>query len=169
MNGLLSILWLFFVFPLVLAGMFLGFLLHLVVSPINNEYLRAFAESLAAIEHPLDSISLGSTAHFGNLGAASNHCDYLVAELRATPLSRAELVEHYKDVVIPAPDVYFGEASPVELWFFDEIISEYSEADKFFNSPSAFGVDPPAYRDQLLYLVYADEYGAPPGADIRCH
>ena len=162
MSGILSSIWQFISNPFLMAILLPGFFLHLNSAPINNANLRAYERNLAEIEHPVNSLLLGSISDFGNLGAASNHCDYLVAELRASKLSKEELEKFYNGIKISAPDTYLGETSSVELWFFDDEMYETNELDKFFNNPSHFGINIEKYNDQLLYLVYAEESGYPP-------
>lgn len=137
---------------------------------LNNANLRVFERSFAAIEHPKESESLALFSRLGNLGCASNHCDYFVENLRVANLSQNDLLAYYKNAVIsPPPDPSFGESEEVRLWFFDDERFECEpEVDGLFNRQTKWGADLSAHEDKTLYIAYAEAPGAPPGADIRC-
>lgn len=153
----------------------LSVLLFLFLIPVNmllnNADLRSFERGFAAIEHPLSTKSLATSSRTGNLGCASNHCDYFVGNLRSTSLSREALLAHYGDMTISSPpDPYFKEPTEIQLWFFDEEVPECEpEVDGLFNEPEHWGVDLSEHADKTLYIAFAEAAGAPPGADIRCH
>lgn len=138
---------------------------------LNNADLRAFEHSFAAIEHPLSTESIATSSRVGNLGCASNHCDYFVGNLRSTSLSREALLAHYGDTTIPPPpDPYFEEPTEIQLWFFEKEVPECElEVDRLFNEPENWRVDLSKYADKTLYIAFAEAVGASPGADIRCH
>lgn len=159
-------------FPIaILAGSVLLFVLLIPINMLlNNADLEAFKHSFAALEHPASTESLAMSSRTGNLGCASNHCDYFVGNLRSTRLPRDALIAHYEDVTIPPPDTSFKEPAEIQLWFFDDEIPECTpEVDALFNRPAAWGVDLSTYEGKTLYIAYAEAMGAPPGADIRCH
>lgn len=158
--------------PLVII--ILSVLLFVLLIPVNmllnNADLRSFERNFAAIEHPLSTESIATSSHVGNLGCASNHCDYFVGNLRATNLPRDTLLTHYEELTISPPDSYFKEPTEVQLWFFDEEVLECTpEVDALFNRPAEWGVDFSEHKGKTLYIAYAEAAGAPPGADIRCH
>ncbi len=156
-------------FLLISLYLLLVVILSLPHMVLNNISLRKFEKSFAMIEHPRQTVFLASHSAVGNLGAASNHCDYLVAALRSTSLPKSDILAHYDGVTIPAPDVFPGERSPMQLWFFEREIPAITESDVLFNAPANWGVDTDLLTGRTLYIVYAEQSGAPPGADIRCH
>lgn len=136
---------------------------------LNNINLKQFEKNFAAIEHPALTTSLGRQSVIGNLGAASNHCDYRTMELRSTSLMKEDLIAYYKHKTIPAPDVFPDEKTPVRLWFFENKVRVIDESDALFNSPTHWGIEPSLYEGKTPYIAYAEEIGAPPGTDLRCH
>ena len=136
---------------------------------LNNISLKEFEKNFASIEHPASTESLGKRSVVGNLGAASNHCDYRTMELRSTSLTNSDLIAHYRYKTIPAPDVFPEKRTPVRLWFFEDEVRVLDESDALFNSPTHWGVEPSLYEGKLPYIAYAEEVGASPGGDIRCH
>jgi hypothetical protein len=153
-----------------IAGLILFSPLIIASTLLNNADLRAFERSFAAIEHPPVSVSLATSSRFGNLGCASNHCDYFVGNLRSSHLSQDDLLAHYKEAALPSPDPFIEGPIAVDLWFFDDEILECTpEVDGLFNRQADWGVDLSEYKGKTLYIAYAEAAGAPPGADIRCH
>lgn len=136
---------------------------------LNNISLKQFEDNFTSIEHPALTASLGRRSVVGNLGAASNHCDYRTMELRSTSLTKADIIAHYKYTTIPAPDVFPEKRTSVRLWFFEDEVRVLDESDALFNSPTHWGVAPFLYEGMMPYIAYAEEVGAPSGADIRCH
>jgi len=161
MMDVISIVGLVLFSPFIVASMLL-----------NNADLKAFKRGFGTIVHPPASASLAISSRVGNLGCASNHCDFFVGNLRASPLPQDALLAHYTGMTIPAPfdRTIFGESTEVQIWFFDDEVPECAPAvDGLFNRQQDWGVDLSAHSGRTIYMVYAEEAGAPPGADIRCH
>lgn len=171
-----AIVWLTGKFTTVTAWLVLSYLALLAFGVIvnmllNNATLRTFERHFTAVAHPASSESLATSSRTGNLGCASNHCDYFVGNLRSTSLSREALLAHYGNMTIPSPpDPYFEEPTEIQLWFFEKEVPECEpEVDRLFNEPENWRVDLSEYADKTLYIAFAEAAGAPPGADIRCH
>lgn len=173
MKRAIAVVGVILVSPLLLIFLFaaLVFVLMLLNILLNNANLRAFEKGFSSIDHPARTESLATASRTGNLGCASNHCDYFAGNLRAARLSRNELTVHYADMNIPPPpDPYFKEHTSVQLWFFDEEIFVCEPlVDTLFNEPTAWGVDLSGHAGKTLYIAYAQAAGAPPGFDPRCH
>ena len=153
-----------------IVGLILFSPLIIASTLLNNADLRAFERSLSTIEHPEASESLATSSRFGNLGCASNHCDYFVGNLRASKLSQDDLLAYYKNEVLPSPDPSIEGPIAVDLWFFeDEILECAPEVDGLFNRKEDWEVNLSKYEGETLYIAYAEASGAPTGADIRCH
>ncbi len=148
--------------------------LCILASPIawqrlqNDSRLAEMRRALLDIKHPRGTSGIRSIAQFGNLTGTSNHCDYVVAELRSTDRPRAEIERHYRGVRIVSPVT--GQVKSLSLLFKDSsqppfealLLIHMNELGRWglVEAIEGYGSD--------RYIVFATESHSP-GCDLRCH
>jgi len=157
---------------ILLAGVFLVILLILIGLDVtsNNGNLRHFAEGFAALPHAPHSSILSEYRFVGGTGN-SNHCDFLVGQLRASSLPETQIADFYETLDVTPPNTTMGtwggsppRKTPVSVAFLhDEVLTVYPFSDLLERDA------PPLPTTENVYVVYAFEDGYPPGADPRCH
>jgi len=129
----------------------------------NNIYVQFFGRTLNDIRHPSESRLLKRVLAVDNLGVASNQCDYVAGEFRATKLSKKEVEDFYAPLVNSTQsltatltyEIYFAEDAD-EYWY----LGKHSDTLQTYKQKS-----PSGERVYLFLIVEAH----PPGLDFRCH
>lgn len=143
----------------VLLLIILLFVLYLTYRiPLNNYHLMIFKDDFNKFVdqlHPQQSAYIAEVTETGNLGGASNHCDFLVGEFRSSPLSKEMLKNNY-----------FRDSLSSGVYFIDDDIfteSPWSEwKEKYLK-------DYKPKDNENTYLVWISNDGNSPDGDIRCH
>lgn len=144
------------VFLILLLAVLL-FVLYLTYRiPFNNYHLMIFRDDFHKFVdqlHPRQSTYIAEIAETGNLGAASNHCDFLVGEFRSSSLSKETL-----------KGVYFKDSMSSGVYFIDE--------DIFMQTPwsewkEKYLKDYKLKNNENVYLVWISNDDNSPDGDIR--
>ncbi len=130
---------------------------------LNNIYVQSFGRTLNDIHHPSESRLLKRVLAVANLGLASNQCDYVAGEFRATTLPKKRVEDFYAPLVnstlsLTAPltyEIYFAEDAD-EHWY----LGKHSDTLQTYKQKPLSGE-----RVYLFLIVEAH----PPGLDFRCH
>src|SRR3989344_2568914 len=103
-----------------IGGVFLLVTLYIFVPVLlNNIYVQSFGRTLNDIRHPSESRLLKRVLTVANLGAASNQCDYVAGEFRATKLSKKEVDDFYAPLVNST--LSLTATLTYEIYFSDEV------------------------------------------------
>ena len=146
---------------LIIVGLFFATI------PWHNFTLWRMEHSLASsIQHPLDSHFVERKKFFGTRYTDTEECTYAVGEIRATELSRKELLDEYKNrstgifsftpaepihVAIVEDDTPLPLDNPADAWIHDFLPN--IDQNK---------------KNTIYYLVYLYKEGKAWLGDIRC-
>jgi len=147
-----------------IGGVLLLIILYIFVPVLlNNIYVQYFGRTLNDIHHPSGSRLLKRVLTVANLGAASNQCDYVAGEFRATKLSKKEVEDFYAPLVNST--LSLTATLTYEIYFADAV-DEYQYLDTYTDMLRIYEQRPPSSERVYLFLV-VDAH--PPGLDFRCH
>lgn len=151
------------------AGICIGGVLLLVILYIfvpvllNNIHAQFVGRKLNDIHHPSESRLLKRVLAVANLGAASNQCDYVAGEFRATKLSKKEVEDFYAPLVNST--LSLTATLTYEIYFADAV-DGYQYLGIYTDLLRTYEQKPPSGERVYLFLI-VDAY--PPGLDYRCH
>lgn len=134
--------------------------------PIHNANLRQlnknFESSISL--HPLVSKKLLQFSDFGNFGESGGQCGYIVGEFRISPLTKEEIINHYKNSVIDS--FKQGEVIPLEVYFLDDSNFAHYPLSKL--ASNLYQKTRLPVQSPLIYLITASSYNHLADGDIRC-
>lgn len=155
-----------------IVGLTIGFWFIIAVlfvaggMPSSNYKAWKFEQALKSGPHLDNSTILERFRMVANLGGASNGCDYAAGEIRATDLSKKEVLKFYKpyihDRFHEIPTSYFG------IHFLDES-NEYIPLEVREKLDALMRSYTGNFSKETIYLELATEEEHPAGADLRCH
>jgi hypothetical protein len=166
----LGIVGLFFSGPFIIA-MSIFSLWYLAQYPAeyeNNKQLTIYESQSKSLQHPNKTERIDFKGFFGNSSGASNHCEFIVYDLRSYTSSKNDIIEFYKRKKIyngyPPPNYqavnisfeFLEKDDKGELMLPDDLVIDWQ-----LNSEQ---------KNKNLYYINLEKYGAGENSyDFRCH
>lgn len=129
----------------------------------NDVHAQFFGRKLNDINHPSESRLLKRVLAVANLGLASNQCDYVAGEFRATTLSKKEAEDFYAPLVNSTRSLT---ATLTYEIYFAEDADEHWYLGKHSDMLQTYKQEPLSGERVYLFLIVETH---PPGLDFRCH
>ena len=143
----------------------------MVVDVLYHEMkLNVFERNFDGVSHPSDSILIKRISDLGLLGGNSNHCDYLVVELRASEKQREEIRRLYDTQFVMSPEPH--DATPDDRVCVQVLLNP-SESEsgipRVFDNMLLHEQEKWRATGWKVYAVYVFDMGHSARSDPRCH